>query len=163
MVRIILALGAALALSLPAAALAQDAASGTEVASELHVSAKGLDLNTPAGARMMYARLQAAAYQACHSDFSDPMSQNAEAACAARADAAADLQSPAVLALLSGPKSDAQLLAAISSPTQVAVAGDTARPAGAVADTGNLQPGSARQPGAMSKAWHAVTSALGGK
>lgn len=165
MVRMTLALCAALALSVPAAALAQDAASGTEVSSELHVSAKGLDLNSPAGARMMYARLQAAAYRTCHSDFSDPMSQNAETACVdkAMADAATDLQSPAVMALLSGPKSDTQLLAAVAAPTQLAVASDTAQPAAAVGDTGNAQPGSVRQPGVMAKAWHAVTSALGGK
>lgn len=164
MIRTTLALGAALALAMPAAALAQNAPSGTEVASEMHVSAAGLDLNTPSGARMMYAKLAAAAYSVCHSDASDPMTQNAEQACieAGVADAARDLRSPAVMALLSGPKSDAQLLAAMASPTQLALASDAAQPASAVADTGNVQPGSVRQPGVMSKAWHAVTSAFSG-
>jgi UrcA family protein len=154
-----LALCAALALSAPALA------HGEQVSTELHVSAAGLDLATPSGARTMYAKLQAAAYQACHSDVSDPQTQNADQACvdAAMNDAASNLQSPAVTALLSGPKSDSQLLAAISGQTQLAMASDKAQPAGAVVDTGTVQPGSTRQPGMASKAWHAVTTAFGGK
>ncbi len=163
MVRMTLALCAALALSVPAVACAQTTAS--EVSSELPVSTAGLDLNTPSGARMMFAKLKAAAYLACHSDVSDPMTQNAEKACidTAVSDAAVSLRSPAVMALLSGSKSDTQLLAAASSPVQLAVASDVAQPAATVADTGNVQPGSVRQPGAVTKAWHAVTSAFGGK
>ncbi len=159
MVRMTLALCAALALSAPALAHAE------QVSTQLHVSAAGLDLNTPSGARTMYAKLLAAADQACHSEVSDPQTQNADQACmdAAMSDAAASLQSPAVMALLSGPKSDAQLLAAVSGQTQLAVADNAAQPAGAVTDTGNLQPGATRKPGAMSKAWHSVTSAFGGK
>jgi len=162
MVRMTLALCATLALSVPALAHAQ--AATNEVATEMHVTTGSLDINTPSGARMMYNKLQAAAYLVCHSDVSDPLTQNVETACIASAvnDAAASLQSPAVMALLSGPKSDAQLLAATSAPTQLAVASDAAVPAGAVADTGNLQPGAARQPGMMSKAWHAVSSVFNG-
>lgn len=141
MVRMTLALCAALALSAPALAHAE------EVSTQLHVSAAGINLNTPSGARTMYAKLLAAADRACHSEVSDPQTQNADEACmdAAMSDAANSLQSPAVTALLSGPKSDAQLQAAISGQTQVAVASDNAQPAGSV-----------------SKAWHSVTSAFKG-
>jgi len=164
MVRMTLALCAALALSAPALSIAS-MAHAEQVSTELHVSASGLNLSTPSGARTMYAKLQAAADAACHSDVSDPQTQNADQACvdAAISDAANSLQSPAVTALLSGPKSDAQLLAAVSGQTQLAVASDTAQPAGAVADTGSVQPGSTRQPSMASKAWHAVTKAFGGK
>lgn len=163
MVRMTLALCATLTLSLPALSVAS-MAQAEDVSTELHVSAAGINLNTPSGARTMYAKLKAAAYAACHSEISDPQTQNADQACmdAAVSDAASSLQSPAVLALLSGPKSDAQLLATISGQTQLAVASDNAQPAGAVTDTGSLQPGSTRQPGAMSKAWHSVTSAFKG-
>jgi len=159
MVRMTLALCAALALSAPALAHAED------ISTQLHVSTTGVDLNTPSGARTMYAKLQAAAYEACNSEVSDPLTQNADKACmeAAVNDAANSLQSPAVTALLSGPKSDAQLLAAISGRTQLAVANDAALPAAAATDTGNLQPGSVRQPGMIAKAWHTVASALGAK
>lgn len=170
MARLTVALCATLALSIPAFAHAQDAATGTEIATNVPVNTTGMDLAKPADARTAYAKIQAAAYEACHSDVSDPMTQNAEKACIATAvsTAAADLQSPTVMALVSGPKSDSQLLAAATPDTRVAMASDAAQPAAAIApaaangpadiDMANVQPGAVRQETFLGKCWNAVTS-----
>ncbi len=169
MARLAPAFCALLALSVPAFAHAQDAATGTDVATDIHVSTAGMDLAKPADARAAYARIKAAAYEACHSDVSDPMTQNADNACMDKAVAATagDLQSPMVMALATGPKSDTELLAATPANTQLAVASDLARPAGAIApntaspadiDPANVQPGAIRNETFLGKCWHAVTS-----
>jgi UrcA family protein len=169
MARFTPALCALVALSAPAFAHAQDVVTGTDVATDIHVNTTGMDLAKPADARAAYARIKAAAHEACHSDVSDPMTQNADKACMdkAVANAAGDLQSPMVMALVTGPKSDSDLLAARPANTQLATAADVARPAGAIApnaamsadiDAANVQPGAVRNETFLGKCWHAVTS-----
>ena len=73
------------ALLATAAFAAQSVSAQERTPDQMAVSTRGLDLNKPADARQLDARLQLAANAVCHSDFNDPATADADAACATQA------------------------------------------------------------------------------